>query len=527
MIIGIDTGGTNVDAALVGADGVVDTAKVPNAETGESIEDVLEDLLADRDASVVDRVVVATTLVVNAAVQDRLPACSNVLVPGPGLAAERAFYGDENHVADGGIDPRGRVIEPARFDETVSNDVVAVTAKFSARNPELERTIGDDVDATETALGNESGAGLTFPERAATTVANAKAKPVFLEYRRDIEAAVEAAAIDAPVYYLKGDGAMLSADSMAETPAQTLRGGSAASALGLLSLSGVDDAVTVDVGGTTTDVTRVVDGYPAVEGGIPEGDIEPGYDGVVSESLPIGGDTHVVSGADGPQLADERVGHAVAFGGPEPTVTDALHVLDDFTAGDTDAAEAAIRSVGEPTGDDPASVASAILEAYLERVRRAVSDLQTPETTALVAGGVLAPFLAERIASGTGLEAVVVPEHADVAGAVGCGVARVSVETAVHADSARGVMTVTSIGPEAVETIETGRRFTDEQARDITVERAREAAEKAGGDPSTDVEVRSLERFSVVDQAEVTGQIFDAEARIEPGIEYTFAEDSP
>jgi N-methylhydantoinase A len=527
VIIGIDTGGTNVDAALVGEDGVVDTAKVPNAETRESIEDVLDSLLDGQDASAVDRVVVATTLVVNAAVQNRLPGCSNVLVPGPGLAPERAFYGDENHVADGGIDPRGRVTEPAQFDETVGEDVVAVTAKFSARNPALERTVGDDLNADEIALGNESGAGLTFPERAATTVANAKAKPVFLDYRRDIEAAVDAATVEAPVYYLKGDGAMLAAASMSETPAHTLRGGSAASALGLLALSGVDNAVTVDIGGTTTDVTRVLEGYPAVEGGIPEGEIEPGYDGVVSESLPIGGDTLVVSGAEGPELANERVGHAVAFGGPEPTVTDALHVLDIFGAGDTDAAAAAIRSISEDTGDDPATAAAAILDAYLERVREAVSELQTPETHSLVAGGVLAPYLADRIAAETGLEAVVVPDHADVAGAVGCGVARVSVETAVHADSARGVLTVTSIGPESVETIETGRRFNDAQAKDIAIERARDAAEMAGGDPTAEVEVMSLVRFSVVEKAEVAGQIFDAEARITPGIEYVFAEESP
>ncbi|MFW6002833.1 MAG: hydantoinase/oxoprolinase family protein [Halanaeroarchaeum sp.] len=522
MIIGIDTGGTNVDAVLVDEGGVANAAKVPNADRRESIEAVLADLLVGRDPTQVDRVVVATTLVVNAAVQNRLPDCSNVLIPGPGLSPTRAFYGDENVVAAGGIDPRGRIVEPASLDDTVANSVVAVTAKFSARNPEPERTIRNSIDASHVALGSESGAGLTFPERAATTVANAKAKPVFGEFRRDIADAVEAVDIDAPVYYLKGDGAMLAADSMSETPAQTLRGGSAASSLGLLALSGATDAVTVDVGGTTTDVTRVVDGYPAIEGGIPEGDIEPGYDGVVSASLPVGGDTRVVLEADGPALADERVGNAVAFGGDEPTVTDALHVLGRFTAGDRSAARDAIDAVGDGS---PTDIARSVLDGFLRRVRTTVTSLATEETSSLVVGGVLAPYLAAPLADGTDFEAVV-PDHADVAGAVGCGVARVSVETAVHADSARGVLTVTAIGPETVESIEVGRRFTDRQAKDIAIERARGAATAAGGDPTTAVEVRSFSRFTVVEDTKVVGQIFDAAARVTPGIEYSFAEGS-
>ncbi|UWG47915.1 N-methylhydantoinase A/acetone carboxylase, betasubunit [Halanaeroarchaeum sp. HSR-CO] len=522
MIIGIDTGGTNVDAVLVDEHGIANAAKVPNTARRESIEAVLEELLAGRGATQIDRVVVATTLVVNAAVQDRLPDCSNVLVPGPGLSPERAFYGEENLVTAGGIDPRGRVTEPVSLADSVAYPVVAVTAKFSARNPDLERTLRDSIDADHVALGSESGAGLTFPERAATTVANAKAKPVFDEFLRDIEAAVERAAIDAPVYYLKGDGAMLAADSMAETPAHTLRGGSAASSLGLCALSGASDAVTVDIGGTTTDVTRVVDGFPAIEGGIPEGKIEPGYDGVVAESLPVGGDTRVIPGDDGPALADERVGDAVAFGGDEPTVTDALHVLGRFTAGDRSAARDAIDTVGDGSASE---LATTVLDRFLQRVRATVTSISTDRTASLVVGGVLAPYLADPLADGTHFDAVV-PDHADVAGAVGCGVARVSVETAVHADSARGVMTVTSIGPETVESLEVGQRFTDTQAKDIAIERARAAAKAAGGDPTAAVDVRSFSRFTVVEDSEVVGQIFDAEAQVTPGIEFSFAEGS-
>lgn len=523
MIIGIDTGGTNVDAALLDADGVAAKAKVPNAETRSSVEGVLGSVLEGHDPDDVKRVVVATTLVVNAAVQNCLPDCTNVVIPGPGLAPDRAFFGEENFVAEGAIDPRGRVTEDAAFDEDPSMPVVAVTAKFAARNPALERSVGDRLESATVALGSESGAGLTFPERAATTVANAKAKPVFETYADDVAAAVSASGVDAPVYFLKGDGAMLASASMAASPAHSLRGGSAASALGLVALTGAEDAIAVDVGGTTTDVTLVEDGFPAVVRGTEEGGIEPAYDGVVSRSLPYGGDTHVVAGDDGPTLAAERVGNAVAFGGDEPTLTDALHVLGSFTDGDVEAAAEAIAGVGD---GDPEATAEAVMTDYLDHVGSAIESIVPRFTRTIAVGGVLAPYIGDDVAASAGFDEATVPAHADVAGAIGCGVARVSVETAVHLDSARGIMTVTSIGPETVEDVEQGRRFTIEQAREIAVERARQVAERAGGDPEAEAEVRSVDRFSVVEHTRVAGQIVDATARIVPGIEYRLSEGS-
>lgn len=81
MIVGIDTGGTNVDGVLVD-DGVVSATQVPG-DRPNPIEEVLDELVDS--AEDIERVVVVTTLVLNAAVQERLPHCTNVIVPGPGL----------------------------------------------------------------------------------------------------------------------------------------------------------------------------------------------------------------------------------------------------------------------------------------------------------------------------------------------------------------------------------------------------------------------------------------------------------
>ncbi|MFW6385046.1 MAG: hydantoinase/oxoprolinase family protein [Halodesulfurarchaeum sp.] len=523
MIIGIDTGGTNVDAVILDDRGVHGKAKVPNERTQDSIEAVLKRLGIDRGGVNVDRVVVATTLVVNAAVQNRLPACTNVIVPGPGLAPDRAFSGDENQVSGGTVDHRGRVTEHVDYDDRPEHDVVAITAKFSPRNPTLERRLHEDLaeQSNTVALGNESGAGFSFPERAATTVANAKAKPIFATYERAVEQALASVGIDAPIYFLKGDGAMLDDAAMLSTPAHTVKGGSAASALGLVALTGIRDCIAVDVGGTTTDLTRVRDGFPDTERNVGVGNLETAYPGVAASSLAVGGDTKISVHDEGYGLAEERVGNAVAFGGSAPTLTDALHVLDIFTDGDIDAAYGAIADLGS---EEPEAIATEVLEAFTSSVASGIDEMSKPETQTIVVGGVLARALAPRLVDSTNtVSAYAVPRDADVSGAVGCGVARVSVDTAVHIDTERGVKTVTSVGPESVESIETGTRYSDERAREIVEDAAKRAAASAGGDESDPVEILAYDRFNVVDRTRVVGQIINARARVEPAIERVYA----
>lgn len=520
VIVGIDTGGTNVDAVVLDDQGIRGRAKVSNRQTRESVRAVLSELREETPEFAVDRVVVATTLVVNAAVQRRLPSCTNIVIPGPGLAPSRAFSGAENHVAAGAVDHRGRVTEPATYADEPSHDVRAVTAKFSHRNPELERkvyeTVGDDASAV--ALGNESGAGLTFPDRVATTVANARSMPVFSSYERAVEQALADVGIEAPIYYLKGDGSMLGDDAMLTTPAHTIRSGSAASALGLTALTGIEDGLAVDIGGTTTDVARILGGFPDTDTDVSEGDLDAAYSAVTASSLPIGGDTLIEQGESGVELADERIGDAVAFGGDAPTLTDALHALDVFTAGDTEAAIASLKRFEM----EAEAVAATVLEEFESRVASMIDEMGTRKTDALAVGGVLAPHLGPRLLERADrARELHVPSDAAVAGAVGCGVARVSVDTAVRIDSPRGVMTITSVGPERVESVEEGERFTDSQARKIALDAAKTAAEDAGGDPDQPTEILAYDRFSVVERSRMVGQIITARARVIPAIDRT------
>jgi len=506
LILGIDAGGTNYDGVAV-EDGVVATAKKPSDEP-DAFDALLDDLL--RNVTEVDRVVVSTTRVLNAAVQDKLPNCSNVVVPGVGLSPELAYAGDENLVAEGCIDHRGRVTETLGVsDVEPSHDTVAVTAKFSTRNPELEKRATESIEASTVALGHESGGALGFPSRAETTVANAKSKPVFGGFESSLHDALEKRGVDASVYYLKGDAAMLSRESAKATPAHTLRSGPASSSLGLVALSGIDEAVCVDVGGTTTDITLVEDGFPALEEDVGAGNLSTFYEGVVSVDANVGGDTRV----DEDGLTGIREGPPAAFGGTSPTPTDALRVLDETTEGDEGAARDALSSLGEPE-----DVAREVTDNFVTAIAEAVESLESRVGT-VVLGGALASALADRLAERVGwANEVVVPVNAEVCGAVGCAVARVSVETHVHVDTARGEMTTVSAGPEKVEEVERGKKYDEEEARELVKKEAVEATRRAGGEATPDeVEITSFRSFDVVENGRVVGTIIDAEAQAKPG----------
>jgi N-methylhydantoinase A len=521
VILGIDAGGTNYDAVAF-EDGSVVSAAKRSADTDDGFETLLAEVVEKVDGSgnaEVDRVVVSTTRVLNSAVQNRLPDCTNVVVPGVGLSPELAYSGDENLVADGCVDHRGRVTEPLEIDGEPSHGVVAVTAKFSTRNPSLETEASESLDAPTVALGHESGGALGFPSRAETTVANAKSKPVFESFESSLHDALDETGIDAPVYYLKGDAAMLSRESARTTPAHTLRSGPASSSLGLVALTeryaetpSLTNAVCVDIGGTTTDVTLVKDGFPALVDEVEAGCISTFYDGVVAVNTTAGGDTRL----DEDGLTGVRDGPAVAFGGPSPTPTDALHVLGAVSEGDATAAREALSALG-----DPEQVAEEVVDGFVSAIAESVRSLEGHEDVpgTVVVGGALADALASRLADRLDcISDVIVPQNAAVCGAVGCAVASVSVRTHVHVDTARGEMTVASAGPEKVEEVETGVEYEEDEARELVARETAEATRRAGGDATLDeIEITAFRSFNVVEDGRVVGQITDATARAEPG----------
>ena len=264
-------------------------------------------------------------------------------------------------------------------------------------------------------------------ERTVTTVINAALRPRLRRYLQGLAGAAD------EVLVMTSSGGLLPAVEAAELPAALLlsgpaggvRAGTAAAAA-----NGFADAVTFDMGGTSTDVCLILDGAPA-----PAAEREVGGFTVRFPAL----DVHTI-GAGGGSIARLDPGGALVVGpesagadpgpacygrgGDRPTVTDADLVAGRIPAEaafgglalDRAAAEAALAGAGVP-----ADGVLAVVDANMERALRAVSVERgvDPRGLALVAFGGAGPLHACALADALGMPAVVVPARAGVLSAVG------------------------------------------------------------------------------------------------------------
>lgn len=149
MIIGIDAGGTNTDGVAL-SDSQVVASVIPS--TPNSVKGIKRTLKALKqqlqgEAPEIERIVIGTTLILNAAVEKKMGDCGCLLMPGPGLNPDLAKQGEYNKVVPGYIDHSGRKIE-ALGEKSVKEfkkehedqvDTFAIVGKFSPRNPTLEQ----------------------------------------------------------------------------------------------------------------------------------------------------------------------------------------------------------------------------------------------------------------------------------------------------------------------------------------------------------------------------------------------------
>jgi N-methylhydantoinase A/oxoprolinase/acetone carboxylase beta subunit len=287
--LGLDTGGTFTDAVLL-VDGrrVVASAKALttpwNLAIGisKAIRAVLELLPAGASCEQVSLVSVSTTLATNAVVENRFsPVCtlligfddamverSGLQRPGSGGSVVRVqgghmATGEESSALDESAVTRAVAEHEARV------EAFAVAANFSVRNPAHElraRKLIRAATAKPVTCAHELSSKLDAPRRALTAALNARLTP---QIRHLIEALARVLAeesIDAPLMIVKGDGSLMKAEIALEYPVETILSGPAASVVGAAFLSGLEDFVVADMGGTTTDVAVVSGGRPVISG---------------------------------------------------------------------------------------------------------------------------------------------------------------------------------------------------------------------------------------------------------------------
>ncbi|WP_254864277.1 hydantoinase/oxoprolinase family protein [Halovivax gelatinilyticus] len=333
---------------------------------------------------------------------------------------------------------------------------VAVSLLFSFENDAHERRVreilDEELDDVTISLSSEVRPEIREYERTLATALDAALKPVMDRYLGRLEAGISDRAIDAPLRVMQSNGGTIGADSARRRPVNTLLSGPAAGVQGAAHVGGLcgeSALITMDMGGTSCDVSLVSGGEPTVATDLEIGDYPVSVPSVDVHTIGAGGGSiaWVDEGGSlrvGPRSAGARPGPiCYGRGGTEPTVTDAQVLCgrldpDRFLGGESDDAgagstsvpdrariEAAVAErVADPLGLDVEEAARGILavaNANMERALRVVSVERghDPRRFALVAYGGAGPAHATALAESLDVSRVIVPRTAGVLSALG------------------------------------------------------------------------------------------------------------
>ncbi|MEM7443325.1 MAG: hydantoinase/oxoprolinase family protein [Pseudomonadota bacterium] len=444
--IGVDVGGTNTDAVVMDGQKVVAGVKAATTQdvlTG--VNNALKSVLAESGVapSAVDVVMIGTTHFTNAVVQRRdlaqtaavrlgLPATASLppMVDWP--EDLRDSIGNHRYLAHGGHEFDGRPISALDEDELrgVGADIkakgvgsIAISSVFSPVNTEVEKQAGEILseavpDAHITLSSDIGRIGLLERENAA--IMNACLRDLSAHVIAAFKSALADCGIASRFFLTQNDGTLMDAAFAERFPVLTFASGPTNSMRGAAFLSGVDEAIVVDIGGTTSDVGALHKGFPrpatvAVE----VGGVRTNFRMPDVFSIGLGGGSLVVDQEGGVTVGPRSVGYklteeALCFGGDTLTTTDIV-----VAAGKSDIGDRA--KVGNLDADLVTRTQTEIqrmLELSVERSRLSPEPLPV----IIVGGGSI--LAGDKI----GTLEVLKPAHYAVANAVGAAIAQVSGE---------------------------------------------------------------------------------------------------
>jgi N-methylhydantoinase A len=447
-VLGIDVGGTFTDAVLV-SDGRLVTAKVPTAAPRE---EAVIDAARAVGAGRVERFTHGTTIATNALLERKGARTAFVTTAGFEhlLYLRRQARAHLYRLCDDHPEPlvpleRCHGVAERMGPEGVLTEVelgtlpvidaesVAVCLLFSFRDPRHERLVAAEVrrrlPGAHVVASHDCAPEFREYERASTTVVDAYLAPVVARYLRALAETCKAAGLPEPLVMLSSGGVTTLGEA-AEHPAWVLVSGPAAGVVGAARVaraSGVENAISFDMGGTSTDVcliangmaerasARTVAGFPLLLPTVDLHTVGAGGGSIVWRDA--GGAVRV-----GPESAGAEPGPACyGRGGTRPTVTDAnlmLGRLPDRLAGGLELDRpAAARALAD---FDPEDVIAAVNAEMLRALRViSVERGQDPRDFALVAFGGAGPLHACELADELGIETVLVPAAAGVLSALG------------------------------------------------------------------------------------------------------------
>ena len=443
--IGIDVGGTNTDAVLIDGRVVLGAKKTPTTDDVTSgIRRALRDLVVAHgdQAREVEAVMIGTTHFVNAVVQRRqlnrtaalricLPSCASLrpMVDWPGDLAALANGGV--YLVKGGHEYDGRPIAPldemaiaeaARSMRADGIDAVGVTSVFSPLTAEFEERAAEILlnEAPDLRITLSSRLGrIGLLERENVTLLNAILADLADHTISAFEVAIKDSGLTAPLYITQNDGTVASVEVARREPVLSFASGPTNSMRGAAFLAGIEDAMVLDIGGTTSDVGCLVSRFPREANNIVEvGGVRTLFRMPDVTSIALGGGT-IVNAKTG-EIGPTSVGHnlsqaALVFGGDTITLTDIA-----VAAGLTEIGDR--RAVQNLNYELVRNTIKEVERRIFECVDRMKANANLQPLLAVGGGAVLTPDEMSGIS-----EVIRVPHHG-VANAVGAAMAQVSGE---------------------------------------------------------------------------------------------------
>ncbi len=319
--LGIDAGGTYTDCVLYDLQTENVLAKSKALTTRQDLMIGINEALDRLNVDAPERirlVALSTTLATNSIVESKggLPGaiimCSAVArgvdidwQPVRVVSGQMSISGQELEVPD------REEIETA-IDEMLAAgvDAFAVSGYASVKNPDHELFIREIIRSRcdlPVVCGHELSSRLNFLNRANTAILNARLMPVVRELLDAVAQSLDSRGVDGTLMIVKGDGALINRQTALERPIETILSGPAASVSGAKHLTGLTDAIILDMGGTTTDAAMIDDGLVRIS---PDGARVGGWRTSVEaadiSTVGLGGDSHLDFTSDRKLLVGPR-----------------------------------------------------------------------------------------------------------------------------------------------------------------------------------------------------------------------------
>ena len=438
--VGVDVGGTNTDAVVMEGEKFLGGAKSPTtSDILTGVENAIKSALreANTTSDNVDVLIIGTTHFVNALIQRTklaptglirmcLPSGSSILPftdwPKSLINGMKGSY----KLIKGGYEMTGNEISQLDHDELISAakelsdkgcNQIAISSVFATVRDDMEKEALEVLTKAIPSLSitlSKSIGGMGLLERENAAIINASLKPLAEEVVDSFKLLQKSLNLSCPMFFTRNDGTLIEAKEVIELPVLTFACGPTNSMRGAAFLSGLQDALVVDIGGTTTDVGEVKDGFPRLAGtSVMVADVRTNFAMPDVVSIGLGGGS--VVGLNEPlTIGPVSVGHellqkAKVFGGDTLTATD-LAVA---------SGRCQIGNNAPPSISSLEKLIEILDKMVSEQVARARTSGKVIPVIAVGGGSVMMPSKVD------GLE-VVIPKNNDLANAVGAAIAQVS-----------------------------------------------------------------------------------------------------